>query len=179
LGGIFDRRVTRNPLKNKIFRVILCLLIGYFSMKNMVFLTRLSNDISNDEYYEKMRYNRNYHDYYMDWLMDQPHSKYAERIENILPSCENYCLLAEYFLAKKNYEQAENSLRIAANMIPTRIRPQYLLWQLYIETENKSAALETAQKILLTPVKVESVFSLQVKAQMKKYCRDKTMPSGI
>ena len=116
-----------------------------------------------------MQYNRTYHDYYMDWLIEQPNSEYSERIKNILPSCENYCWLGEYFLAKKDYKQAETTLRTAADMIPTRIRPKYQLWQLYVETENLPAALEIAQKIINTPVKVESVYTLKVKTQMKKY----------
>ena len=142
-----------------------CIVMCYFSAKNIVFLHHLSNN----KFYEKMRYNRSYHDYYMDWLIEQPNSEYSKRIENILPSCENYCFLAEYFLTKKNYAQAETTLRVAADMIPTRIRPKYQLWQLYVETGNVPAAFETAQKIIEMPVKIESVFTLKVKAQMKKY----------
>lgn len=179
LGGLRDSSVivelTRNSLKNRIFITIFCLFVGFFITKDLIFVNQLSKSYKNNDMtsfeqsYEEMRYNRNYHDYYMDWLIEQPNSEHSERVENILPSCENYSLLAEYFLAKKNYEQAETTLCIAVDMIPTRIRPKYLLWQTYMEMENTSAALEMAQKILKTHVKVESVFTLKVKAQMKKY----------
>ena len=158
----------KNKLKPVLF-VCIGLIACYFSIKNIVFLDNVSKNISNHEYYEKMQYNRTYHDYYMDWLIEQPISEHSKRIENILPSCENYCLLAEYFSAKKNHEQAETTLRSAIDMIPTRIRPKYQLWQLYVETENVPAAREMAQKIIDTPVKVESIYTLKIKAQLKKH----------
>ena len=179
LGGIFDSRGTASltpySLRNKIFISLVCLVVGFFAAKDLLFVKRLSQSYANgnmtffEQSFEKMQYNRNYHDYYLDWLIDYPDSEYFNRIENILPSSENYYLLAEYFLAKKNYKQAETTLRIAADMIPIRIRPKYLLWQLYVETCNIPAAIETAQNILETPLKIESVFTLQVKTQMKNY----------
>jgi O-antigen ligase len=175
-GGIGTRISTNknNKIKSGLM-LCFCLVMGYSLVKNIVFLNQLSGfyETKNmrffEQSYEKMRYNRNYHDYYLDWLIDYPDSEHSNRISTILPSCENYYLLGKYFLAKKNYQQAENALRTAADMIPTRIRPKYLLWQLYVETENIPAAIKTAQNILATSVKVESVYTLQVKAQMKKY----------
>ena len=175
LGGLFDRSALANATSAQVCVVILCLFVGFFVAKDLIFIHRLSKSYESnnmlffEQFYEKMRYNRTYHDYYMDWLIGQPHSDHSERIEKILPSCENYCLLAEYFLVKNKPEQAEATLHIAVDMIPTRLRPKYLLWQLYVEMENTPSALETAQTILVTPIKVESVFTLKVKAQMKKY----------
>ncbi|GHT33421.1 ligase [Bacteroidia bacterium] len=167
-----SRSMTRNPLK-RLFIFVICLLAGFFAVKNIIFLNRLSNEISKniftEQSYEKMRHNRTYHDYYMNYLTEQPNIEHSGRITELLPSCENYCLLGEYFLAQKDYPEAENTLQTAANMIPTRLRPQYLLWLLYTETENADAARNTAEKILKTPLKTESIYTLKVKAQMKKY----------
>ncbi|GHT74130.1 ligase [Bacteroidia bacterium] len=176
LGGLVDSSdLTHNSVRNKMVIIILCLFVVFFVAKDLILINQLSNSYKNnnmilfEQSYEKMQYNHTYHYYYMDWLMEQPNSEHSERIKKILPSCENYCLLAEYFWANKNYEQAETTLRTAANMIPTRLRPKYLLWQLYVETKNTPAALEKAQDILVTPVKIESVYTLKVKAQMRKY----------
>jgi hypothetical protein len=48
-------------------------------------------------------------------------------------------------MKKGDYRQAEHVLRLASDMIPTRIRPKFYLWKLYGNMENAAAATAIAQ----------------------------------
>ena len=54
-------------------------------------------------------------------------------------------------------------------MVPTRIRPKFYLWVLYVEQGGAAAAADVAQKILHSPVKAESIYTLRVKGQMRQF----------
>jgi uncharacterized protein HemY len=93
--------------------------------------------------------------------------EHKERLEML--SCEGYCTLGNYHKKNRHYKQAEDAFRVASNMIPIRIRPQFYLWELYVETGNRAAAVDMAQRILASPVKIESIYTLRVKRQMREY----------
>ena len=54
-------------------------------------------------------------------------------------------------------------------MIPTRLLPNYRLWQLYIRQGDTVAARRMAQKILEMPLKVENTFTSMAKEEV---CRE-------
>jgi tetratricopeptide (TPR) repeat protein len=87
----------------------------------------------------------------------------------IFPSSETYCRLGEACECYGQYEQAEQLYRKAANMVPTRISPNYYLWRLYVKLGNHDSARETAYKILSQPVKIENTFTLRVKGRIRQY----------
>lgn len=92
-----------------------------------------------------------------------PAEKYAGT-----PNCETWCDLGEACESDGDYAQAENYYRTASYMVPTRLRPNYLLWKLYISSGRETEAREMARKILSMPLKVENTFTLRVRDEVLK-----------
>ena len=119
---------------------------------------------------ERMKHNVAFHDCYMAWLNSRPDLlARSESVKNILPSCEGYCLLGKHYSACGDIRLAEQAFLTAASMAPTRIRPKFYLWVLYVEQGEAAAAADVAQKILHSPVKAESIYTLRVKGQMRQF----------
>ena len=129
---------------------------------------RSADDVNRS--YERMKHNVTFHDCYMVWLNNRPDLlANSESVKNILPSCEGYCLLGKYYSANSDTRLAEQAFLTASNMAPTRIRPKFYLWELYVAQENTAAAVDMAQKILHSPVKAESLYTLRIKGQMRQF----------
>ena len=121
--------------------------------------------------YEKIKGNINFNDYYATWLVQQSETG-NERLKDMYPSCETYCLLGSYYVERKDYKLAEYYFQEASFMIPTRLRPKYNLWELYKDTGQSEKALEMANSILTTKLKIESVYTLRMKRRVKGYYKD-------
>jgi hypothetical protein len=120
--------------------------------------------------YDRMKHNVNFHDYYMMWLNSRPDLlARSEKIKDVQPSCEGYCLLGKYYSVNSDGKHAEQAFLTASNMAPTRIRPKFYLWELYVAQGDTTAAIGMAQKILRNPVKTESIYTLRVKGQVKQF----------
>nr|WP_239060762.1 O-antigen ligase family protein [Bacteroides sp. 519] len=144
----------------------------YLFLDNMIqslstFYDRQS-DISLTQY-RKLKFNTSFNDYYTTWLIQQPECIDSERLRDIYPSCESYCMIGNYYLKHNDYELAEFYLRQASYMIPTRFRPQYYLWELYIFTEQTEKAFQVAEHILSMPLKIESTYTLRMKRRIREY----------
>src|SRR5690606_40688638 len=57
----------------------------------------------------------------------------------------------------------------AANLVPNRLYPFYLLGKLYDEMEEYEKAYELAVKVVKTEVKIPSPATKEMKAEMQKY----------
>jgi uncharacterized membrane protein len=117
--------------------------------------------------YSRMKFNPTFNGYYMLWMERQPVEQYTDRVKEASPSCEGYYMMGNYYLKTGDTEQAERAFRTASNMVPTRIRPKYALWKLYVEKGDMAAARQMAQTILDNPLKIESVYTLRVKKEMR------------
>jgi hypothetical protein len=83
-----------------------------------------------------------------------------------------YNIMGRNCQALKEYEQAEQCFKKAANLVPNRLYPHYLLAKLYYETEQKDKA-ETEINIVLTkPPKVESMAVEEMREELVEL-RDK------
>jgi hypothetical protein len=123
-----------------------------------------------DRYFSVFVYNDDFNSAYLSALCRLPcRPDYWPKIKNIFPSSETFCRLGEACEYSGQYEQAEQFYRKAANMVPTRISPNYYLWKLYVKLGNHNQARTMAQKILSQPVKVENTFTLRVKGQIRQY----------
>lgn len=100
---------------------------------------------------------------YMGSGIGHPAEKYAGT-----PNCETWCDLGEACEGVGDYGRAENYYRTASYMVPTRLRPNYLLWKLYIGSGRETEAREMARKILSMPLKVENTFTLRVRDEVRK-----------
>ena len=54
----------------------------------------------------------------------------------------------------------------AAQMIPTRLRPNHQLWQLYLRQKDLTKAKKIGQQILTQPLKIENTYTLKAKAEI-------------
>ncbi|MCM1177437.1 MAG: O-antigen ligase family protein [Clostridium sp.] len=89
----------------------------------------------------------------------------------LIPGCETWCLMAEYHISKNDMQAAERYLEEASHMIPTRIRPQYMLWKLYLSEGKYAEAMAAAQRTVEMEVKVSNTFSIRAKAEAAEWLR--------
>ena len=101
--------------------------------------------------------------------MGHPEKHYAG-----IPDCETWCDLGQASEAAGEPGQAEEYYRTASYMIPTRLRPNYLLWKLYLDAGRNDDATRTAWKILSMPLKVENTYTLRVKEEVREWLAGRT-----
>ncbi|GAA3557927.1 hypothetical protein GCM10022395_06510 [Snuella lapsa] len=99
--------------------------------------------------------------------------KHQEAIE-VLEQAKQYLnttiietALGDAYMKNKQYSKAEAAYQHAANMIPVRFYPLYLLAKLYEENGEKDKGLVMAKAILLKDVKVPSTAIKEIRAEMK------------
>jgi tetratricopeptide (TPR) repeat protein len=79
-----------------------------------------------------------------------------------------YNVMGKNYQALKEYEPAEQSLKKAANLVPNRLYPHYLLAKLYHEMGEKDK-METEINIVLTkPPKVESMAVEEMRNELRE-----------
>ena len=78
-------------------------------------------------------------------------------------------LLADCYLQKENFDQAEKCFLLASNMCPNRFVPLYQLVYLYDRIGEKEKAYDLAEKIMYKAVKVPSFKVQRIKNEMKEY----------
>lgn len=88
-----------------------------------------------------------------------------------IPSCEKWCDLGEESERGGCIAQAEYYYRTASYMVPTRIRPNYMLWRMYVRNGRGTEAREVAWKILSMPLKLENTFTLRAKDEVRAWSR--------
>lgn len=76
--------------------------------------------------------------------------------------------LGDSYQTLKKFDQAEKAYQNAADMIPNRIYPKYLLAKMFLQKQDTLMAQKTAQEILKMRIKVNSQATLQIKEEMKK-----------
>jgi len=123
-----------------------------------------------DRYFPVFKYNADFNTTYLPLLCQWPcQPDNWNKITNLFPSSETFCRLGEACESCGQDERAEQLYRQAANMVPTRILPNYRLWKLYLKLGNFKQAYIMAQKILTVPVKVENTFTLQIQGEIRQY----------
>lgn len=121
-------------------------------------------------FYSQLETNIKFNMLYAGWLAR--HSSKSEdisKITNIIPGTETYCRLGDYYRRIGMNKQAEEAYRIASYMVPTRLRPQYKLWRLYLESGDTAKAVWTAKQALHQPLKVENSFTINAKSELNDY----------
>jgi tetratricopeptide (TPR) repeat protein len=72
----------------------------------------------------------------------------------------------------KDYSAAESYYRKAADLVPNRLLPYYLLAKLYVEIELYEQACEMAKIVLTKEPKINSQAVREMRKEMKKICTD-------
>ena len=82
-----------------------------------------------------------------------------------------YNVMGKNHQAMKRYAEAEACFLKAANIVPSRIYPWYLLANLYVETGETEKAQETARTVLTKEPKVQSTAVREMREKMKTIIR--------
>lgn len=124
-----------------------------------------------DAFYPMLKNNIKFNLIYSKWLSKQTMhlQQRLEQMKLIIPTCENYCLLGDYYRKMKRFTEAEKCYMVASNMVPTRMRPNYKLWSLYLQVGNNIKAVAIARYILQQPIKVENSFTINVKSEITRF----------
>lgn len=95
-----------------------------------------------------------------------------KKLSIIMPTCENWCDIASIYEKNGLYAEAENYYRQASWMIPTRIRPRYLLFKMYQSIGRNEEAIKLGEEILMMPLKVENTYTLRCKTEIKLFLKN-------
>jgi tetratricopeptide (TPR) repeat protein len=77
-----------------------------------------------------------------------------------------YNVMGKNCQALKDYEQAEQSFNKAANLVPNRLYPHYLLAKLYHEMGLADKAEQETNIVLAKPPKVESMAVKEMREEL-------------
>ncbi len=83
-----------------------------------------------------------------------------------------YNMTGTNYQLMKNYVAAELYFKKAANMVPNRLYPYYLLAKLYVEMELHDQACEMAKIVLTKEPKIESQAVIEMREEMEKICTE-------
>lgn len=67
------------------------------------------------------------------------------------------------------YSAAEGYYRTGADMIPTRMMPNYSLWKLYLETGDTANAISAAQRVVSQKLKMENTLNILKREEVKNW----------
>lgn len=125
-----------------------------------------------DELYPMLK---NHGDFLMNYgkvLSISNHNKKAievlEQAKNHLNTTIVETALGDAYKGVKQYKKAELAYKHAADMIPSRFYPLYLLAKLYQDSGDNARALGLAKRILKKDIKVPSTAIKEIQMEMKK-----------
>lgn len=98
-------------------------------------------------------------------------------IHNVPPTCELYCYLGDMYVKKKSYDKAEYYYGKANCMIPTRLTPNYQLWNLYLLNGDTTQVIQKAKYIQKQKLKVENSFTIKAKTEIRKFLSENEIDS--
>lgn len=93
-----------------------------------------------------------------------------------MPSCGLFCKIAEKHIAEGNYVKAEEYLRWATKMVPSRLEPHRIMFELLLLQNRMPEAEAEGRLILSKPVKIEGAKAIIVKNEIKKRMLENNMP---
>ncbi len=117
----------------------------------------------------RISYNRNLFTKLSATIADDP----TTREDEILPTCENCCRLAEAYARDGQFERAEKLLDEAAHMIPSRMEPLYRMFRLYVDTGRDTEAAKQAAAVACHHPKIENTLTIKMRDEAERYLREK------
>lgn len=167
--------------------VFFCLLISIYSFRQGQFYKRTSNTLSSFAnkkspatlqyvivHHQQLKSNITYHVTYLKWLAcHSANLQYLEMMQQIIPNSETYVQLGKYYQKTGKIEKAKQAFIIAADMVPSRLSPNYNLWHLYLDEGDTLQAIRIASKILSQPVKVINSFTINAKTEVSEFLQSR------
>lgn len=109
---------------------------------------------------------------YSDASIAHVHNKsQIPTLKEIIPGCNQICTLAGLHESFGNVDEAKTLLNMAANMIPTRLRPQFLLFRLYANSDEHDEALKLAHTIVSAEPKIINTQTIKMQVEAKQYIK--------
>lgn len=99
---------------------------------------------------------------------------YLQKAVELQSDPNAFITLGNSFKALKRYKKAEKAYQIAANIIPYRLYPKYLLANLYVKMGQTNKAIVMAKIILNSKEKVPTTAGKEIKAEMKSLIQEHT-----
>ncbi|WP_163177243.1 O-antigen ligase [Bacteroides sp. 51] len=125
-----------------------------------------------NKHFGKLIHNLKFNAVYTEYIFHYGADDTDYKISYLTPSCETYCDIGKVYCRRKEFAKAESYYKLASWMIPTRILPNYLLWQLYVNTGDQVNAKDVAGKILSQQLKVDNTVTIRVKAEVRTWLNE-------
>ena len=94
-----------------------------------------------------------------------------KQLTSLSPTSEVYCDLGLSYQKAGLFHLAEESYEYAASMVPGYIIPQYRLFKLYMDIDEKEKALEKGKQIEVMPLKVENPKTIAIKEEVSEFIK--------
>ena len=91
---------------------------------------------------------------------------------NSIATSTMICDLGDLCRKQKLYREAEKQYKLASDMVPCRIMPNYMLFKLYVEMEDYTSAYRMAENILSQPVSITGSIVLRIRNEVKEWLID-------
>jgi len=124
------------------------------------------------DHYNRLRYSDVFNHACSEWLRSSTAQTCPKYIEGMFPYCEGYCTKGDYFLRNGEYALAEKYYKIASDMVPTRLLPNYRLWQLYMHRNDTTAAHRIRLKAISQPLKLNNEFTRHVQEEIDRFLKE-------
>lgn len=127
---------------------------------------RINNTFCNADEFDYFKFNIDFQDVYSQILCYSDDYNVTMQMKEIAYSFNSYCLLGKMQMKYGFYTEAKYYFEKASQMIPNRIEPNYLLWELSTICQDIFSAINYAEIIINQPIKVENTYTLTAKARM-------------
>ncbi len=97
-----------------------------------------------------------------------------QNAKQISPEKEIYFALGDIYSSLKQYDDAEKEYMFVSIAIPSLLKPKYLLAKMYYNSNQHQKFLETAHKILSTPLKIETYETFFMKEEIRSLINTKS-----
>jgi tetratricopeptide (TPR) repeat protein len=145
-----------------------------WNMSQQLYSMNMYRDAA-EEYAEQYPYLRDEIKFLLEYAQSLFKSEQYEKSNEILHKATKircdpmlYNIAGKNYQALKEYGLAEQSFRKAANLVPSRLYPHYLLAKLYHETGQKDKAEAETDIVLIKPPKVESMAVEEMREELLK-----------
>ena len=91
---------------------------------------------------------------------------------NSIATSTMICDLGDLYRKQKLYREAEKNYKLASDMVPCRIMPNYMLFKLYVEMEDYVNAERIAGKIISQPVSITGSMVLRIRNEVKEWLNE-------
>lgn len=113
---------------------------------------------------------------------DEPQTQDVQQLETIarrIPSAQIYTDLGAAYIARGEWPAARECYSLASNMCPRLLRPRYGLFrvaQMAADSgcADRAAARDIALSIVAMPIKIESTYTIRIKAELQDFLIDTT-----